>query len=118
VVGYSDTVRPQPGGSSKPHAFLYRNGTVHDLGTLGGNASFATAINSNGTVVGYSTLTPSEVLDHAFVYVDGKMSDLNNVVQRGTGWILRQALAISSLGQITGWGYVGDKARGFILTPV
>jgi len=48
VVGAATTA----GGAS--HAFLYRTGELLDLGTLpGGTASYATAINDRGDIVGY-----------------------------------------------------------------
>ena len=35
-------------------AWLYRNGSVTDLGTLGGSASGTNAINNSGQIVGWS----------------------------------------------------------------
>ena len=38
-------------------AFVWANGTIHDLGTLGGSSSSAVAINDRGEIAGWSTTT-------------------------------------------------------------
>src|SRR5512133_575397 len=48
VVGVSFTA------SGQVHAFLWKNGTMTDLGTLGGYST-ATSINERGQVIGAST---------------------------------------------------------------
>jgi len=66
VIGSSGT--PSRAGSLQQydHAFITGpNGTsMTDLGTLGGNESYATAINDSGQVVGYSFVTGAI---HAFI---------------------------------------------------
>ena len=62
-------------------AFLYSNGVMTALGTLGGSSSYATALNDAGQVVGYSWTsgasgTPRE---HAFLYSSGVMADLGTL---------------------------------------
>jgi probable HAF family extracellular repeat protein len=54
---------PAAGGG---HAFLYKSGTLTDLGTLGGNFSQANDVNSSGLVVGLSTLADN-ITQHAFI---------------------------------------------------
>ena len=107
--------------SGPSHAFLY-DGTMHDLGTLGGSQSFAAAINKAGVIVGSSEIPgdPSNPQSDAFVYRDGLMYDLNDLIHKSkTKWTqLEQANAISEKGQITGWGFNDNDLRSFILTPV
>jgi probable HAF family extracellular repeat protein len=118
VAGYSDTVVPKPGDSTLRHAFLFRDGAISDLGTLGGLTSYARAISNSGVVVGNSLYAPGNSTDHAFVWTAGQMLDLNELISAASGWVLRQGLGINDLGQITGWGYLRDQPRGFLLTPV
>jgi probable HAF family extracellular repeat protein len=78
------------------HAFLYSNGAMIDLGTLGGTHSSAEGINDNGDVVGWST-TAGGGGAGAFLYRNGVMSDIGSLGSWGAG-----ALAINNLGQIVG----------------
>ena len=86
----------------KKHAFLYSNGVMTDLGTLGGNYSTGTAINASGQVVG-SAYTAGSAL-HAFLYSGGQMLDLNNLVDPSTPlglyWVLTEGIAITDTGYI------------------
>jgi len=60
------------------HAFLWRNGVMTDLGTLGGDNSDAIWINERGDVTGSADL-PGFNLHDAVVWKDGKMIDLGTV---------------------------------------
>ena len=53
------------------HPYLYQNGVMKDLGSLGGNGGWGFAINASGEVTGYSLTAKSQ---HAFIYKDGKTS--------------------------------------------
>ena len=87
-----------------------------DLGSLliGGN-SRAYDINNLGQVVGSSG-------HPGFLWQDGVMTDLNDLIPPGAGWDIRVARAINDSGQIAGYGYVdlgqGDRTHAFVMTPV
>jgi probable HAF family extracellular repeat protein len=62
------------------HAFLYTSSSgIIDLGTLGGHLSFPEAINASDEVTGYSTVDPSDLTSHAFLYTGGRMIDLGTL---------------------------------------
>jgi probable HAF family extracellular repeat protein len=100
-----------------PHAFLHDGIQMRDLGTLGGTSSRAFGINDLAQIVGGSTTT-DDAEEHAFVYSNGRMTDLNALLPPDSGWILTQAQAINSAGQIVGSGQFGGQSRAFLLTPL
>jgi len=85
--------------------FLYRDGTMTDLGTLGGIWTGATDINDRGQVVGYAglesrggNLYPST----AFIYENGVMRDLGGLVADPDRTFGSGATGINNLGQVVG----------------
>lgn len=99
------------------HAALYSDGTWQKLGTLGGSVSEARSINLYGEVVGFSEFLVGVGNTHAFLYKGGTMHDLNSLIPFDSGWELRAAYGINNAGQIVGYGSVGGRDRGFLLTP-
>jgi probable HAF family extracellular repeat protein len=71
---------------------------VTDLGTLGGTASVARAINDRGQVVGESTINSGE--NHAFIWENGRMRDLGLF----PGDLFAAASDINNRGQVVGAG--------------
>ena len=101
IVGQSTTI-----GAVQRRAFLYDNGTMINLGSLaksGFDESDANAINESGQVVGKSDT--GTTVTHAFIWENGKMTDLNTLVTLPAGWTLREATDINDDGDIVGWGY-------------
>lgn len=58
-------------------AFVWQNGQMIDLGTLGGKGSYAFAINAASQVVGASFTADGK--EHAFLWQKGQMSDLGTL---------------------------------------
>ena len=97
IVGGSHILTDTATSDSTPtsHAFLYYDGAMTDLGTLGGKDSYATGINDLGQVVGWSDTASGE--KHAFLYSDGNMTDLGTL-----GGNESLANAINSKRQVVG----------------
>jgi len=102
-------------GDSASHATIWDNGQAIDLGTLGGMNSIAMGINDRSQVVGVSTIVGTDW--HPFLYSHGVMTDLNDLLPAGSGWVLDVASGINNLGQITGSGTINGQTHAFLMTP-
>ncbi|CAG1019771.1 hypothetical protein BURC_04687 [Burkholderiaceae bacterium] len=105
-------------GETEQHAFIWAHGVMTDIGTLGGNFAHGYAINNFGQIVGRSNTARLE--DRAFYYENGRMFDLNTLLERGAaaGWTLLEAFDINDAGQIVGVGIHRGQPRAFLLTPL
>lgn len=116
VVGVSNDKAGQP------HAFRYSGGVMTDLKTLvgnptqGENSSYANAINDAGQIVGNSS-TATWNVRHAFLWQNGKMTDLNKQLPRGSAWVLESAYDINGTGRIVGQGTIDGQRHGFLMIP-
>lgn len=94
-------------GTSK--GYLFSNGQVTDLGSLGGPATAAHAVNDAGQVAGYSSLNDWDY--HAFIYQNGSMRDLGTPA----GGSASGAFDINSSGQVVGEWVDGNlRKRAFL----
>jgi probable HAF family extracellular repeat protein len=82
-----------PGGGHR--AFLWTDGTMQDLGTLGGTESIAYDVNADGEIVGASAVDLTEQC--GFLWHRGQMRNLGTL---GGTW--SEATAISDAAQIVG----------------
>src|SRR5262245_45867371 len=113
VVGYGDV-------SDRFHAFLWDNGTMLDLGTLGGSNSNALGINDRGQVVGYADV-PGDAAHDAFLItpqggvwfrdsdLDGR-NDLMLDLGRLPGAGFSEATDVNNVGQVVG----GSGSNAFL----
>jgi probable HAF family extracellular repeat protein len=113
VVGQSNS-----GSSLHWHAVKWdASNKITDLGTLvGGDYSIAFGINSSSEIVGYGNISNNAA--HAMIWSStAGMQDLNNLIPANSGWVLINANAINTSGQITGYGTKGGHNHAFLLTP-
>ena len=96
IAGWAST----KGNASSTRAFLFNDGVMTNLGTLGG-VSVALGVNA-GEAVGYSVVASGA--RHAFLYRDGSMSDLGTL-----GGANSEAAAINDFSWIVG---TSDVAGG------
>ena len=133
AVGGANTSTPDPYCFPAPncfaeHAFLARNGSVTDLGTLeGGNASLAGWISSNGLIVGLSQNGETDPFIPGFPEVRGVLWRDGKIVNLGTlpeGGFESSANAVNNRGQVVGIAlntvedacslFVSTQARAFL----
>jgi probable HAF family extracellular repeat protein len=118
VVGYAS-----PGGQDFL-AFLWRDGVLTNLGTVGGDlCSTGNAINSKRQVVGISFPTCDNTGRRAFLWENGSMVDLNTLIPPGPGVQLNLAETINDRGEIAvngdppGCGVVEQCGHAYLLIP-
>jgi probable HAF family extracellular repeat protein len=90
--------------ATQVRAVLWRNGMIHELGTLGtGNNSIALFVNDLGQVAGVSATNTSansatgNLTQHPFFWADGKMLDIGTL-----GGTVAVPFSMNNLGQVIG----------------
>lgn len=99
-------------------AYLWRGTTAVNIGVLPGwRQGYARAINASDQVVGYCDSTINFKY-RAFMWQNGSLYDLNDLLPSGSGWEITEAMDINDTGQIVGYGYYGGIQHAFLMTPV
>ena len=101
------------------HGAIWKSGSVTDLGLLGddeGATTTALDINSSNQVVGVAE--PEDGILRAFLWENGKLNDLNQLIPPKSGWRLLVASRINDKGEILGRGYFKGYIHIFTLDPV
>jgi probable HAF family extracellular repeat protein len=86
---YTNSTKNLTTGFPTLHAFLWKNGTMQDIPTLGGTFAYAQCANNRGQVIGQSSLTGDPGCDgsnplnscnqHAFLWERGSLKDLGTL---------------------------------------
>jgi len=121
VTGQADisTVVDPAFGMAPYHAFLWKKGTISDLGQIfGSDFGTANGMNRSGKIVGASDLVGDQAA-HAFVWDRGNIDDLGAQLSDSVSW----ATGLNNRGQIIGTSgsvddFPGDGPPSFtILCP-
>jgi probable HAF family extracellular repeat protein len=119
VVGFASNAIPDSltgymyaFGATQTHAFLWKDGVMHDLGTLGGPDSIAFNVNERGQVAGnsFTSFTGNSVspipVAAPFLWENGKMINLG-----GLGGTYTAENDLNNRGQVVGFSFIaGDVA--------
>jgi probable HAF family extracellular repeat protein len=99
-VSYINSTPNATTGIPTQDPFLWRNGKMIDLGTLGGTIGGPGALNNRGEVIGLSNVEGDEISD-PFLWKDGRMIDLFTQSKNGNPITVND---LNDAGEIVGGG--------------
>jgi len=106
---YTDWTPNPTTGIPTVHPFLWENGRMLDLGSLGGTFGVIAGLNNHGVVVGLMTL-PGDEFNHPFLWDRGTLYDLGTL-----GGSNGEAVAINDGGVVTGVADLPDGSHNAFL---
>ncbi len=92
-------------------AFLWQDGVLSNLGTLGGSSAEANDINDKAQIVGGAS-TSNNLSSHAFLWEDGEMQDLGGLGEVFTA--TSKANSINNLGMVVGQAQLGEEEHAVL----
>ena len=98
-------------GYASEHAFLWKNGGLRDVGTLGGLNSRAVAINPQGQIIGESEATKKQPSGWPYTY-PGKLAFVwsqGHMRRLSLGGMDSWTEAINARGQVIGWSQLKER---------
>ena len=97
-------------------AFLWQDSQLQTLGMLDGVKSSALAVSDSGVVVGWFVTKAERA--RGFIWINGTMHDVNDLVDLGSGWIVTEANGVNNQGQISALAERNGVHKGLLLSPV
>jgi probable HAF family extracellular repeat protein len=102
-VSYTDSIPNDTTGLPTLHPFLWENGQMLDLGSLGGAFSGVNWLNNRGAVVGFMTL-PGDEFQHPYLWDHGTLIDLGTF-----GGSNGEAAGLNDAGEVVGVADLPDE---------
>jgi probable HAF family extracellular repeat protein len=96
---------------------IFPDGRVRLLDGGTGPGGRAHDINDLGWVVGELNPAGGAGPKQAFLWRNGVLTNLNDLVPDDAGWNLEVAFAVNTAGQIVGYGTKNGQQRAFLATP-
>jgi probable HAF family extracellular repeat protein len=106
IVGYASLPTPPFSGTWKFRAFVYENGVMTALGTLGGTSSYLYDINDSGTAVGASDTASGRMV--AAIYENGTLRQLTEIPGNSAARAINERGDVVGSSDAGGWLYTHD----------